>query len=282
MNMKGNYLLIGLSMVLLSFGCISASEKSSIKNSDSTNTTQITITCNADSTVNILRKNIAQGKATKIKTEITFPAGAININSSTKLLSEGVYEFSDWKWKPEISYTENGETGYLKIISRDKNEDKNIDNSDSCNWNIALNKDLTNELEIKFLAGEGNIDLRNCNIKRFDFEMLAGDVDINLCNTSVPYFIFKALAGEADIDLSGEWIDDLNADIIGGFGDITLTLPSKTGVKLNIIGVIGEIHAPGLKKEGKTYTNELYGSTKASLYIELKGGIGSINIVMVD
>jgi predicted membrane protein len=228
------------------------------------------------------RKNIEPGKAKSVKTDITFIAGKLNISATSNLLCEGVYRYHRDYWKPEISYNEDSQVGYLKIKVDDDREERRYDDSDNTEWNIALNKNIRNDLKVKMLAGIGNIDLQSCKMDGLEFEMLAGEVKINLKNTSVPNLEFKALTGEAEIDLSGKWENDLNADIKGGVGELTIKLPSDIGIKLNITGGLGEVNAHGFDKHNRVYTNELYGKTKESLYLDISGGIGEVNIHMVD
>jgi len=229
-----------------------------------------------------LKKSIALGKVKEVKTELSFTAGELNINSSTNQLSEGTYRFNIDKWKPEITYTEENLTGYLKIKSANERDNYNYDDKDNCIWDLSMNKKVKNDLTIKMIAGKGNIDLQDCDLKRFHFSMVAGEVIISLKNTSVPNMEFKAGAGSAVIDLSGKWNNDLNANIKGGVGELTLKLPSHTGIKLDIHGFLGGTNTPGLKKENGYYTNALYGKTKETLYIDFSGGIGNINVKLVD
>ena len=228
------------------------------------------------------RKNIESGKVKSVKTDIRFIAGELNISTTSDLLCEGVYRYHKDYWKPEISYKEDSQIGYLEIKVSDDREEKNYNDDDNNEWDIALNKNIKNDLKIKMLAGTGNIDVQDCNLEGFEFEMLAGEVRINMKNSSVPILEFKALAGEAEIDLSGNWKNDLNAEIKGGVGELTLKLPADVGIKMNITGGLGDVDARGFDKHNKVYTNELYGKTKVSLYIDISGGIGNVNIRMVD
>lgn len=244
--------------------------------------------CYPDLKLKEIKKTIAIGKAKEIKTEINFTTGLLNIKSSSNQLSEGIYKYSKDKWKPTITYSESQQFGNLKIFSfvEDANfnysNSKSFDNADSCMWDISLNNKLKNDIAIKLIAGKGNIDLSNCELKRFDCSMTAGEMNINLRNSSVPNFIFSAFAGKVVIDLSGNWKNDLNANIKGGVGEISLRLPSKKGIKLNVVGILGEVNIPKLNKQGNTYTNSLFGKTKESLYIDITGGIGNVNVQLVD
>ncbi len=228
------------------------------------------------------KKCISLGKANDVKTEIVFPVGTSNLSSSSKHIAKGTYKFYKDKWKPNISYKENNQVGNLQIVASAQSEKNKYDDLDNSHWDVAISKDVRNDLSILFNAGESNIDLHDCNLKRFEFIMTAGDVNINLSNTSVPNMLFKAFAGNAVIDLSGDWKNDLNAILKGGLGEMTVKVPSNIGVKFNILGILGDVNAPNFKKQNTTYTNDLFGKTKQSLYFDITGGIGNVDIQIVD
>jgi hypothetical protein len=229
-----------------------------------------------------IKKNINAGKAKTVKTDITFPAGKLYISPNGKSFCEGLYKFKKDFWKPEISYYEESETGFLKIDVEDDRHNKEYNDSDQNEWTIAFNRDVRNDMHIEMIAGESNIDLQDCNIDKFRFEMVAGETYINLKNTSVPFLEFRAIAGQAEIDLSGKWKNDLDAEIKGGVGELTIKLPSEVGVKVSITGGLGEVSAHGFDKNNRVYTNDLYGKTKVSLHIEVTGGIGNVTLRMDD
>jgi hypothetical protein len=229
-----------------------------------------------------VKRNIETDKAKKVKTEISFPAGRLIISPDGNSFCEGIYKYHKDYWKPEISYYEESETGFLDIVVEDDRADKHYDDSDENVWNIAFDKKARNDIRIAMIAGESNIDLHGCNLGGFQFDMIAGETYINLRNTSVPFLELKAIAGEAEIDLTGDWKNDLDAEIKGGVGEITIKLPSAVGVKVSITGGLGEIDAPGFEKHNKVYTNDLYGKTKSSLYLEITGGIGNVNLLMPE
>lgn len=228
------------------------------------------------------KKSIDSGKAKTVKTEITFPAGKLYINPEGKSFCEGFYKYRKDFWEPEISYYEESENGYLKIDVDDERREKNFNDDDENVWTIAFNKDVRNDMHIEMIAGESNIDLRDCNLDRFRIEMVAGDTYINLRNTSVPFFEFRAIAGEAEIDLSGKWKNDLDAEIKGGVGELTIKLPADVGVKVSISGGLGDVSAPGFDRTNRVYTNRLYGKTKESLFVDVTGGIGNVNLRLED
>lgn len=228
-------------------------------------------------------EKISTSRLKEVKTEIGFLNGTLNISTGTlNKLYTGDYKYQKSEWKPQISYSEEEGTGYLNIVSKDEREERKFDTADNNKWDIVLNRDIKNDLNIRMGAGTGKFDLEDSNLKRFDFQMAAGEVDINLKNTSVPDLRIKAIAGKATVDLTGAWHNDLHASITGGVGELSFILPESTGTKMEITGILANIYAPGFIKNGHTYTNSTFGSTKETLYIEIFGGIGEIDVRMKE
>jgi hypothetical protein len=232
----------------------------------------------ADNDKTVFKKAIGTGKANSVKTDISFLAGVLNIKGSTKELTECFYGYKNEFIRPMINYHEVGKTGYLKIES-ESIKNKDIDDIGEKNlWNLFLNDDIPNSVAIELKAGKSDINLEGFNLSRFEYRMLAGESHINLRNTSVPSIYFSMSAGEAKINLSGKWKNDLVANIKGGVGELNLYVPYKVGVRITVSGLLGEINIPFYNKNGRTYTNDLYGKTANTLYIDINGGIGEINV----
>jgi len=227
------------------------------------------------------KKAIETGKAREVKTNIDFLAGELHIKGSSKNLVECYYGVGSEFLRPDMSYHEVGKTGYLYIES-EKYKEKDIDDFDDNEWNLGFNPDVANSIAIKLKAGEADIDLEGCNLNFFDYRMMAGESNINLRNTSVPEMVFNMMAGEATIDLSGKWHNNLEANIKGGVGELTVSVPYNVGVRIHVSGLIGEVNIPFFKRNGKTYTNDLYGKSDYTLYLNIEAGIGEVTVRMVE
>jgi hypothetical protein len=83
------------------------------------------------------------------------------------------------------------------------------------------------------------------------------------------------------VDLTGDYAKDFDASIQGGVGEATVLLPSEVGVKAKAEGGIGGINAEGLEKVGDSYVNEAYGESDVNLNVDVKGGVGEINLEVV-
>ncbi len=217
----------------------------------------------------------------EVKTEIGFLSGTLNLVAQdlSKVYS-GEYKYPKEEFKPDISYTEEDKTGYLKIIATDNSDEKKFDSNGKNKWNIKLNNKIKNNLYIKMDAGEGKFNLANSMINRFDFRMAAGDIDIDLRNTPLHELNVKAIAGKVNINLTGKWNNDLHASVTGGAGELLLIIPETTGTEVEITGLLANIYAPEFRKDGHTYTNALFGKTNNNLHIEIFGGIGDVELRM--
>jgi hypothetical protein len=83
------------------------------------------------------------------------------------------------------------------------------------------------------------------------------------------------------VDLTGDYTQDFDASIEGGVGEATVLLPSEIGVKAKAAGGLGGINAKGLKKVGDSYVNDAYGESDVNLSVDVKGGVGEINLKVV-
>lgn len=227
------------------------------------------------------KKAIEKGNAKEVKTDIDFLAGELYLNNASKSLAECFYGKGTEFLRPSLVYNEMGKTGYLRIDS-ESNSDRRIDDFDDNEWRLSINPTIPNSVSIKLKAGEANIDLEGSQLNRFEYKMMAGESNINLRNTSVPNLTFSMMAGEATIDLSGRWDNDLEAIIKGGVGELNLMVPYNVGVRIFVSGLIGEVSIPFFNRNGKTYTNDAYGRSKHTLFINIEAGIGEVNVQMAE
>jgi len=236
-----------------------------------------------------VKKAIPLAGVKALNTEIEFPVGNLRVKTTSGRTTKCIFQFRKDKWEPKVHYDKEGDEGYLEITSEgdvdfdfDSDRRSGYGKEDQSNWGILFPSEVPHELDIKMLAGNAKIDLEDSRLEDFEFSMTAGEVAINLSNTSVANVDFKALAGEATLDFSGSWDNNLLADIRGGFGSITLRLPYNVGVELDISGILGDVDAPRMRKDGKTYYNKAFGETAHTLYFDVNGGIGDISVEWVD
>lgn len=227
-------------------------------------------------------KSVAKGEATFVNVQLAFLGGKIALSGGSKELMSGKFEYSDMKWQPEIQYHVKNKIGSLKISMPAADKEININDDDVNSWDVQLNNDILMDLTIKLGGGEGNYELSRLKLNSLEIQLGGGKLDIDLRNSSIPRLNFKAVAGEATVDLSGKWDNNLDADFVCGFGELNLKLPAQVGVNVKATGILGNIDAPGFSKDGSTYTNDRYRKTRNTLYIDIFGGIGNVNLELID
>jgi predicted membrane protein len=228
-----------------------------------------------------LSQSIDANGAETVSTSIEMKAGKLIVTGGAKQLMDADFVYNYESWEPEISYETEGETGFLTIEQpKMKSININFDGDEQVNeWTVKLNDNILQDLSCNLGAGETDLDLRGLALNSVDINAGVGEHKINLQNCSVPELDIQAGVGEVSLDLTGEWRNDLDAEIKGGIGELNLSLPGTVGIRLEIAGGLGEVDVPnGFRKDGRTYTNDLYESAEYRLEFDIKAGLGSINV----
>ena len=125
-------------------------------------------------------------------------------------------------------------------------------------WAVKLADDVPLDLNVHFGAGEAHLDLGSVFLRSVDVEMGVGQLDM---------------------DLRGNTRRDYDVRIRGGVGEATIRLPRDVGIYAKAVGGIGSIHTTGLRREGDHLVNGAYDHSKASIHLDVQGGIGAINLL---
>lgn len=206
---------------------------------------------------------VERGDAESVDVEITMGAGELTVTAGADELLEAEFIYNREDWKPEVEYDINHRRGRLKVSQPSGtawNSFFNLGNT-YYEWNLKLNNELPMDLDIKLGAGEANLQLGNLALSRLDVKLGVGDVTI---------------------DLTGEWKEDCRAYIIGGVGEAVIKLPADAGIRVEVQQGIGSVEVLGLIKRNRYYVNELYGKAAVNLEVNIRGGIGEIQVELVD
>jgi len=146
-----------------------------------------------------IEHTIKKGKANKVKAALNLPAGKMSVKPGSSDLCKGTFSFVTQAQKPLIAYEETGnETGSLRITTEGDNNNINHIKTENV-WDLALNFDIINALEINMVAGQGVVDLSNTQPEYLHFHMVAGEALLNLSNSSVQNVEVNALAGNVKL-----------------------------------------------------------------------------------
>lgn len=195
--------------------------------------------------------------AEKVDVNLKIGAGKLRMTGGASELMTAGFIYSDETWKPKIKYKLEGKNGFL-WVEQPGNDDYEINNDDRYVWNLKFNNQIPLDFNIELGAGISEILLNNLNID--DFSMVLG-------------------IGKSEIDLRGNWKKNTTIHLVGGIGLSKIYLPQDVGVRLNIDKGFGAMDLGDLIQKSRTqYVNKLYENADIVLTINIKSGIGKIEI----
>ena len=197
--------------------------------------------------------------AEKVRVELKIAVGELRVSGGAKKLLDADFVYNVPSWKPQVKYEVQGKEGMLTV--RQPETSRSGGGKSKNEWNLSLNDKIPLDLHVECGVGTSNFELGSLSLD--DLEIQTG-------------------VGETTVELLGDWKKDLHASIKGGIGKVTLRLPGNVGVHVESDKGIGSVSAPGLKKQGNTYTNEAYGRSKVTLSINVQAGIGEIQLELAD
>lgn len=167
---------------------------------------------------------------------------------------EARFTYNRLRLRPEVSYTTGGFRGRLTV------EEPNHVGSANPRyvWDLRFNNQKPLDLKVNCGAGESKLDLGDLTLRRVNVEMGVGRLRL---------------------DLRGTPKNDYDVNVRGGVGEATIYLPQNVGIEADVEGGIGGIHAPGLEKREGRYVNDSYGRSKTTVRLDVRGGIGAINLI---
>jgi hypothetical protein len=197
--------------------------------------------------------------AASVHAQLSMGAGELNLTGGADKLMDGDFSYNVSEWKPKVSYDVSGKKGEL-VVKQGSSNSGSLGAKARNKWDISFNEEVPTDLVVKMGAGESNLDLDSLTLKGLDLKMGAG---------------------KSTVDLTGDYSRSFDATIEGGVGGATILLPSKVGVKAKAEGGLSKINAKGLKKVGSSYVNDAYGESDVNLSVDVKGGVGEINLKVV-
>jgi hypothetical protein len=204
-------------------------------------------------------KSVDLENADSARAQLKMGAGELNITGGADQLMEADFSYNVSDWKHKVSYDVSGKKGEL-VVKQGSAEGGNLSGGARNEWDISMNDELPTDLVVQLGAGESNLDLDSLTLKGLDLQMGAGKITV---------------------DLTGDYTQGFDASIEGGVGQATVLLPSEVGVKAKAEGGLGGINAKGLNKVGDAYVNDAYGESDTNLNVDVKGGVGEINLKVV-
>jgi len=232
----------------------------------------------------VIEKRNVKGNLSRVKTmDFSMHSGYFKVSGGAKDIAEIIFMYEDTTWKPAMNFID-GEKLKMKMPNRKMenfdlniNEDFSMDESlRSCS--VMLGNVFLDELELKLGAGSADFDFNGINIDDLEIELGVGEMKVNLGDASPRNLELDAGIGDVLLDLSGDWENDLEADIQGGIGSLKVLLPRTYNLQIKAGGLLGDINARELNKNGKNYHRKGDKDNNVTLYIDIVGAIGDIEL----
>jgi hypothetical protein len=214
--------------------------------------------CGSQARVGALRtesQSVELGTAKSVRVAVSFGAGDLKVTGGAAKLLEADFIYNVARLKPEVEYT-NGTlvvqepdvsgVPVLAGITDYRNE-----------WGLRLNDKVPVDLSVDAGAGSGDLRLAGLLLTRLDV---------------------KFGAGIYTVDLSGDWARNLDVTINSGAANITVRLPRDIGARVEVEDGPNMIDTTGLTQDGNVYTNAAYGVAGVTMQVDIKAGIGQINL----
>jgi hypothetical protein len=194
-----------------------------------------------------------------VRAQLKMGAGELNVIGGADQLMEGDFSYNVSEWKPKVSYDVSGGNGEL-LVKQGGADDGSLGAKARNEWDISFNEEVPTDLVVNIGAGESELDLDSLSLTGLDLRMGAG---------------------KSTVDLTGDYANGFDASIEDGVGEATVLVPSEVGVRVKAEGGLGKINAEGFQREGGAYVNDAYGDSDVTLDVDVRGGVGQINLKVV-
>lgn len=174
---------------------------------------------------------------------------------------------------------------------------------------VALSPEVPAELELAFGAGSAQIELGGMSLRsaavrtgasetRVSFavpnrircdelRLEVGAIDLrvsDLGNSRCAAVNLKGAAADVTLDFGGEWPDSgsVSVDLAVALGSVTLEIPRSIGLRARVDRFLAGFDRSGLRRRGDRYYSAGYDSAAVRLDLNVKVGVGSLEVRWKD
>jgi len=198
--------------------------------------------------------SIEAGKAELARVELHMKVGELNIVGGAKNLIEGDLTHREGQ-KPSV---ESSNASFRASVVIDQKISGNKSGKGKLRWDLKLNDAIPMDLSMDFGVGQGDLKLGSVDLRSLEVRMGVG---------------------ELNIDLRGTPKHDYTVSVKGGVGTAKLYLPADAGIVVDAKGGIGGVNVRGLEKRDGRYFSAAYGKAKATIRVDVSGGVGEIEVI---
>ncbi len=203
--------------------------------------------------VQTVTREVELDGAESVDVELRMSAGELTVRGGAAKLVEAGFRFNVPEWEPVVDYRA-GERASLRIAQPDRSI--SLGRTENT-WELRLNDTIPLSLELHLGAGRATLDLRTLPLS--DLVIHQG-------------------VGELDLDLRGTPRGSYAVRVNGGVGSARIRVPPSVGIVATATGGIGSSEVRGLERRGDTWHNPGHEDDAVQIRLDVKGGIGEIEI----
>ncbi|MBV9773290.1 MAG: hypothetical protein JO040_05035 [Gemmatimonadetes bacterium] len=241
-----------------------------------------------------------------LNVQVEYGAGRLTVApASQPLLYQFQMRYDEDRVAPVTTYDRR--TGTLRLATQQNDRRGSRKVSDEARATVNLTRDVPLALDVKFGAGEANLDLGGLSLRNVRLATGASDTRVSfstpnripaegvrmeagaasfsatgLGNTRAERFEFEGGVGEATLDFSGAWDRSASASVKMGIGSLTLRFPRSVGVKVVKDSFLTSFDGSGMVKRGNAYYSRNWDSAPNRLTVTVEAALGSIDIDWID
>jgi hypothetical protein len=198
---------------------------------------------------------VGLGAAKSASVEIRQGAGTLKVSGGASKLMDATFVYNVDSWKPEVTYTVNGDQGSL-VVRQPSTLNVSL-GGQRYEWDLRLAEGVPMRLVVGLGAGKSTLLLGTLTLTALDVESGAGDVTV---------------------DLGGYKAGSFEGTIKGGAGRLTVLLPKDVGVSVRTGTALGKTTILGLKQQGEDYVNDAFGKATETVRLTVQAAVGEVNL----
>jgi hypothetical protein len=198
------------------------------------------------------------GDAEAVRVNLELGRGDLELRPGASKLMEGTFVYNVDRWKPELTYVEEGEVWNLTVVQ--PNADIKVESGARNEWNLQFTNAVPIEMNVDIGAGNGDVKVGGLDLASLSVGTGAGDIDA---------------------DLTGGRYDHLIARFGTGVGNVRLVVPEYYGVQISVGQGAGTVTAPGFSKVGENYVNDAFDTAQILLLLSVSIGTGDLVVLEV-
>ena len=242
----------------------------------------------------------------RLAVNVEFAAGKFVLSAdSTGGLYRSEMVYDERHYAPRNHYSP--ETGELTIGVTSRRHGGSSDDNGQ-HLDLALSPEVPTSLDLKFGAGDADVDLGGLSLTDAQLKMGAsqtrvrfsapnrvscrqltfqvGAVDFRadrLGNARCGRIELLGGAGDITVDFTGDWgkVAETVAEITVGVGGLTLRVPEGLGVAVEMTRFLSSFEQSGLQKRGDRYYSPNFDAATHRLRLDIKSAIGSVQLEWV-